>query len=233
MIGDHSVLAVICARGGSKGLPRKNVLDLGGKPLIAWSIEAAVRSRILDRTVISTDDEEIAAASRAAGGEVPFLRPAELATDDIPVAEAVIHMVENLESRYDIVVLLQATSPFRIADDIDATVRQLVEHGGDCCVTFSELPKPASYIVEIDAEGRVCPMDGGGLLKRRQDSKPKYWPNALVYAVWTDYLIRERKFYGEHTMAHVTPYERAIDIDTLYDLEVARGLVLRPGFRLG
>lgn len=231
MIEAQRVLGVVCARGGSKGLPRKNILDLGGKPLIAWSIEAAAQSCTLDRTVVSTDDQEIASAARDAGGDVPFLRPPELATDEIPVAEAVVHMVRNLDEAFDIVVLLQATSPFRTGADIDGAVSRLVESGGECCVTFSELPKPASYIVEIDDEGWVIPGDGAGLLARRQDFAPRFWPNALVYAVKKEFLLRERRFYSERTAAYITPHERAIDIDTLHDLEVARGLITQPGFR--
>ncbi|ANK82343.1 MAG: hypothetical protein TEF_17260 [Rhizobiales bacterium NRL2] len=230
MIGEHRVLAVLCGRGGSKGLPRKNVLDLGGKPVIAWSVEAAHASRLLDRCVVSTDDEEIADAARNAGGDVPFLRPAELATDTAPVTEAMIHAVENLPERYDIVVLLHATSPFRTGGDIDDCISMLVETGAETCVTFSEMIKPPSYIVQIDERSRMRPLEVSGLLRRRQETVKHYLPNAAVYAVWTDFLLRERKVYSKDTAALVTPHERAIDIDGPLDLEIARGLLTRPGF---
>ncbi len=230
MIGDHKVLAVLCGRGGSKGLVRKNVLDLGGKPVIAWSVEAAANSALLGRCVVSTDDPEIADAARAAGGDVPFMRPAELATDTAAVTEAMIHVVENLPEKYDIIVLLHATSPFRTGGDIDACIRMLVETGADTCVTFSEMVKPPSYIVRIDADHRMRPLEGSGLLKRRQEAEKHYLPNAAVYAVWTPFLLEHRKVYSEDTAALVTPYERAIDIDGLLDLEIARGLLTRPGF---
>lgn len=230
MIGEHRVLAVLCGRGGSKGLPRKNVLDLGGKPLIAWSVEAASNSRLLDRTVVSTDDEEIAQAARAAGGEVPFMRPAELAGDTTPVTEAMIHMVESLHEHYDIVVLLHATSPFRTGGDIDDCISKLVATGADTCVSFSEMSKPPSYIVQIDENDRIRPMEGSGLLKRRQDTERYFLPNAAIYAVWTTFLLRERKVYSDDTAALITPHERSIDIDDWFDLEVARGLLTRPGF---
>lgn len=230
MIGDHRVLAVLCGRGGSKGLPRKNVLDLGGKPVIAWSVEAARNSKLLDRCVVSTDDAEIAEAARAAGGDVPFMRPAELATDTAAVTEAMIHVVETLPESYDIIVLLHATSPFRTGGDIDDCIRMLVETGADTCVTFSEMVKPPSYIVQIDENDRMRPLEGSGLLKRRQETARHYLPNAAVYAVWTPFLLQHRKVYSDDTAALVTPYERAIDIDGILDLEIARGLLTRPGF---
>ncbi|MDF1734458.1 MAG: acylneuraminate cytidylyltransferase family protein [Minwuia sp.] len=230
MIDDHKVLAVLCGRGGSKGLVRKNVLDLGGKPVIAWSVEAAANSALLDRCVVSTDDPEIADAARAAGGDVPFMRPAELATDTAAVTEAMIHVVENLPEKYDIIVLLHATSPFRTGGDIDACIRMLVETGADTCVTFSEMVKPPSYIIQIDDRHRMRPLEGSGLLKRRQETEKHYLPNAAVYAVWTPFLLEHRKVYSEDTAALVTPHERAIDIDGLLDLEIARGLLTRPGF---
>lgn len=230
MIGKYKVLAVLCGRGGSKGLPRKNVLDLGGKPLIAWSVEAALRSKLLDRTVVSTDDMEIADAARSAGGEVPFMRPIELATDTAPVTDAMVHMVQTLEETYDIIVLLHATSPFRTGDDIDACISKLVETGADTCVSFSEMLKPPSYIVKVDENDRIRPLEPSGLLKRRQDTSRHYLPNAAVYAVWTDFLLTERKVYSDDTAAIITPPERALDVDDLLDLEIARGLLTRPGF---
>jgi len=230
MIRSHKVLAVLCGRGGSKGLPRKNVLDLGGKPLVAWSVDAAKMSRLLDRTVVSTDDHDIAEAARAAGAEVPFMRPPELATDTAPVTDAMVHMVQNLDEQYDIVVLLQATSPFRTGEDIDACITKLVETGADTCVSFSEMLKPPSYIVKIDDTDRIRPLEPSGLLKRRQDTSKHYLPNACVYAVWTEFLLKEGKVYSDDTAAIITPAERALDIDDLLDLEIARGLLTRPGF---
>lgn len=230
MYRGHRVLGVICARGGSKGLPRKNVLDLGGRPLIAWSVASAARSALLDRTVVSTDDPEIAEAARAAGGDVPFMRPAELATDTAKVTDAVIHAYQALGEPYDILVLLHATSPFRRGRDIDDCIRQLVDKAAETCVSFRELDKPPSYIVGIDADGWMVPREKDALLKRRQDFAAAYAPNAVVYAVWTDFLLREGRVYSDRTTCLVMPPEPSFDVDSALDLEVARGLLTRPGF---
>lgn len=229
MIGDHRVLAVLAGRGGSKGLPRKNVLDLGGKPLVAWSVEAAQQSRLLDRCVVSTDGEEIARAARAAGGDVPFMRPAELATDTASIIDVMIDVMDRLPESYDIIVLLQATSPFRTGQDIDDCISMLVEKGAETCVTFTEMVKPPSFAVHISDDQRMQPLEGSALLKRRQETAQHYMPNGAVYAVWTDFLCREHRVYSEDTAAVVMPHERAIDIDTALDLEIARGLLTRPG----
>jgi CMP-N,N'-diacetyllegionaminic acid synthase len=229
MIGDHRVLAILCGRGGSKGLPHKNVLDLGGKPLVAWSVEAAKASTLLDRCVISTDDAAIADAARTAGGDIPFMRPAELATDTASIIDVMIDVVSKLPETYDIIVLLQATSPFRTGQDIDDCVSLLVSTSANTCVSFSEMVKPPGFAVHIDENQRMKPLEGSALLTRRQESAQHYMPNGAVYAVWTDFLLRERKVYSDDTAALVMPYERAIDIDTLLDMEIARGLLTRPG----
>ena len=148
-------LGVICARGGSKGLPDKNILDLGGKPLIAWTVAAAQGATRLDRTIVSTDSPRIADAARAHGADVPFLRPPELASDTAKITDALIHAVETLGGGYDVVVLLQATSPFRTSTDIDATVAALRDTGAESAVTFTEQAKSPDLFVTVDANRRV------------------------------------------------------------------------------
>lgn len=225
----HRALGVICARGGSKGLPDKNILDLGGKPLIAWTVAAARGATRLDRTIVSTDSARIADAARAHGADVPFLRPPELASDTAKITDALIHAVETLGGGYDVVVLLQATSPFRTSTDIDATVAALRDTGAESAVTFTEQAKSPDLFVTVDANCRVRPLNPDGLLKRRQDLGHLYAPNGLCYAVRTDYLIRTGRVYGDDTVAVIIPPERAIDIDSPFDLEMARGLVAVRG----
>ncbi len=223
--GGQRALGVICARGGSKGLPDKNILDLGGRPLIAWTVDAARQSARLDRAIVSTDSARIADAARAHGADVPFLRPPELANDTAKITDALVHAVENVGEAYDIIVLLQATSPFRTAADIDDTVAALVDSGAECAVTFTEQAKSPDLFVTVDDDRRVRPLNPGGLLKRRQDLGHLYAPNGLCYAVRTDYLLRTRRVYGDDTVAVIIPPERAIDIDTAFDIEMARGLL--------
>lgn len=225
MYRGRRVLGVICARGGSKGLPRKNVLNLGGRPLIAWSVEAAGQSELLDRAVVSTDDPEIAEAARAAGGDAPFLRPDELASDTARVTDAVIHAYRSLGEPYDVLVLLQAASPFRTGGDIDDTVRTLIDGGGESAVTVTRQLKSPALFVTIDGKGRIVPGEATGLQQRRQDHREYFAPNGMVYATLTDYLCRTGSVYADHTLAVVIPPERAIDIDTAFDLRVARGLL--------
>ncbi len=222
MIDADSCLAVIVARGGSKGLPGKNIADLGGRPLVAWSVDAARGSKYIDRIVLSTDDETIAEAGKAAGAEVPFLRPKELAEDDSPVSGAITHAVGAVERRFSIVALLQATSPFRAAADIDACIEAC--HGGaPSAVSVSQLPKPQEWLCRLDGNHRLQPIvPGGGLTTRRQDLTPAYVPNGAVYVSRTAWYLEHLSFYGPETFAHVMPPERSVDIDGPHDLAWAR-----------
>lgn len=226
---DHRALGVICARGGSKGLPDKNILDLGGRPLIAWTVEAARGAVRLDRTIVSTDSRRIADAAQQHGADVPFLRPPELARDTAKITDALMHAVGVLDGGYDIIVLLQATSPFRTATDIDATIAALVETGAESAVTFTEQAKSPDLFVTVGEDRRVRPLNPDGLLKRRQDLGHLYAPNGLCYAVRTDYLMRTGRVYGDDTVAVIIPPERAIDIDSAFDLDMARGLLAVRG----
>ena len=137
MYHEAAVLALIPARAGSKGLPRKNLLEVGGLPLIAWSILAAKGSRFVDRVVVSTDGTEIADVARGLGADVPFMRPADLATDDASTQDVVLHCLDELEkegSGYDLLVLLQPTSPLRKAEDVDSALELLAARGADAVV---------------------------------------------------------------------------------------------------
>jgi N-acylneuraminate cytidylyltransferase len=144
MIDNHSVLGVILARGGSKGLPRKNVRDLAGKPPIAWTIEAGQEAEYLDRLILSSDDDEIMAVAKEYGCEVPFRGPDVLAEDDTSSMDALLHALDQVET-YDYVVLLQPTSPLRTADDIDSTIARCHQNGGTACVTVIETDKPPQW----------------------------------------------------------------------------------------
>ncbi|MDF1721080.1 MAG: acylneuraminate cytidylyltransferase family protein [Minwuia sp.] len=221
----HRALGVICARGGSRGLPDKNILDLGGRPLIAWTVEAARNAARLDRTIVSTDSTRIADAARAHGAEVPFLRPSELASDTAKVTDALVHAAASVSGSFDIIVLLQATSPFRTGEDIDATIDALIRSGAQSAVTFTEQGKSPDTFVTLRSDNRVVPLSPEGLLKRRQDQRILYAPNGVCYAVRTEYLLETGRVYGDDTVAVIIPAERALDIDTPYDMQIARGLI--------
>jgi CMP-N-acetylneuraminic acid synthetase len=218
----YNILAVITARGGSKGIPGKNIKELGGKPLIAYSIEAARKSQLITHTVVSTDDEQIAHVAREWGGNVPFMRPRELAGDETTHVPVVKHAIEQGEAalgiKFDHVVILQPTSPFRTVEDIDETLRKLIESGADSAVTLVETSNADHPVKAKKLEGeRVLPYvmeEPEGI--RRQELPTAYRRSGAVYAMKRDLIVAGR-LYGEHIVGHVVPKERSVDIDEPID----------------
>ncbi len=225
MIAGQRVLAIIPARGGSKGLARKNVLPLGGRPLIVWTVRAALGARFVDRVVLSSDNDEIALAAREAGCEVPFRRPASLAEDTSSTADVVLHALQELPG-YDWLVLLQPTSPLRTAEDIDSAIRLCQSSGAPGCVSVTEALQSPYWMYRINQGMQLQPLlDGSAQYHRRQDLPPVFVLNGAVYVIRTDEFLRTRSFVGPGTVAHVMPYRRSIDIDTASDLEAAQKLI--------
>ncbi|MDP3735402.1 MAG: acylneuraminate cytidylyltransferase family protein [bacterium] len=233
------ILGVITARGGSKGIPGKNIKPLGGKPLIAFSIEAARGSTFLTHCIVSTDSEEIADVARTCGGKVPFVRPAELATDHaphVPVMQHAISFMEEREGRkFDYAVILQPTSPFRTPEDIDETLRILIESGAESAVTLVEVANADHPVKAKRIEnGRVLPYtmaepEGA----RRQDLPTAYRRSGAVYAMRRDTIMAGR-LYGESVVGHVVPRERSVDIDEPLDWLKAEWMLenlKRKGYR--
>jgi CMP-N-acetylneuraminic acid synthetase len=223
------VLAVIAARGGSKAVPGKNIADLGGRPLIAWTVAAALASRA-ERTIVTTDDAAIADAARAAGAEVPFVRPAELARDETPGTEPVIHAVEWLERHEgyepDIVMSLQPTSPFRTATDIDAAISLLVAREADSVVSVMPADGHPYWMKRRDADGWIVPfLPDSPATFRRQELPEALMLNGAIYAARRAVLLASRGWYTGRTAPYVMPIERSLDIDTAWDLRLARLLV--------
>src|SRR6266550_5125500 len=196
------VLGIVPARGGSKGVPGKNVRPLAGHTLLEYTARAARESGVLDRVILSTDAPAIADAGRLAGLEVPFMRPAALAADDTPMLPVVQHALDALARggwSPDIVVLLQPTSPLRQAAHIRDAVTTLRETKSDSVVTVVEVPRHLSpdYVMRID-EGRLQPfLPEGARLTRRQDARPAYWRDGTVYAFWRATLDRFGSIYGD------------------------------------
>jgi CMP-N,N'-diacetyllegionaminic acid synthase len=218
VINGLSVLALITARGGSKGLPGKNVRPVQGRPLIDFSIAAARAAACVDRVVLSTEDDEIARVAQACGCEVPFRRPAALASDEARSMDVVIHALDQVP-RHDIVVLLQPTSPARTAADIDATVQQLLDAQAPACVSVCAAEESPYWMFRLGEHSRLTPLLDTPAATRRQDLPPVFLLNGAVYAARTDALRRMGSFLGPETVAHVMPRERSIDIDTLEDFE--------------
>jgi CMP-N,N'-diacetyllegionaminic acid synthase len=223
------ILAIITARGGSKGVPRKNIRPVCGKPLIAYSIETAllVRERLY-RIIVSTDDAEIANISRQSGAEVPFLRPAELAADKTPTLPVLQHAVRFIEDqdkvRLEWILLLQPTSPLRSKDDIMATL-ELTESGGcDSVISVVQTPTHPLFMKRIE-KGQLLSFSDVLVEKegtRRQDAQPPaYVRNGAIYLTRRDVLMEQNSIWGEFIRPYVMPAERSVNVDSELDLKLA------------
>ncbi len=229
-----NILGLIPARGGSKSIPRKNLAALAGRPLLAYTCEAALGSRLLTRAVLSTDDPEIAAAGRELGVEVPFERPADLARDDTPSLPVVHHAIEWLRTREawepDLVVLLQPTSPLRTARHIDEAVSRLQLAEADSVVSVVEVPHRFSpyAVMELD-NGQLREIWAQPTLFdrfRRQEMPVLYARNGpAVLVTRAPVLFELETFYGPVTLPYVMSAEDSVDIDTAFDLRMAECLL--------
>ncbi|WCR26233.1 acylneuraminate cytidylyltransferase family protein [Paenibacillus thiaminolyticus] len=224
MIREAKTLAIIPARGGSKGLPRKNVKPLIDKPLIAWTIEQALQSRYIDRVIVSTEDEEIAEVSRKFGAEVPFLRPSELAGDESSVIESVMYVLERITD-YENVVLLQPTSPLRVSEDIDNCLEWLMNNEVDSVVSVTSPEKSPYWCYRVDEHSRLLPLFSIENNLPRQQLPQAFVLNGAVYAMKVEHLVRRKGFVTEHTLGYKMPIERSIDIDSELDFWLCEKLL--------
>lgn len=223
MIGGKTVLAIIPARGGSKGVPGKNIRVVAGKPLIAWTIEAAKKSKYLDRLILSSEDPEIIKVAEKWGLEVPFVRPTELAQDDTPGIDPVLHALTEL-SNYDYMVLLQPTSPLRTAEDIDRCIERCLDLKAPSCVSVTE-PDKSPYLMYTLEGQNIRPLMTGDFFACRQEIPKVLALNGAVYDAQVDWLRNKKAFVGEETAAYEMPKWRSIDIDEKFDLMVANYLL--------
>ena len=225
-------IGLIPARGGSKGIPDKNVAPCAGKPLLAWTCEAARSSERLGETIVSTDSETIARVARDWGMNVPFRRPAELAGDTTPSIDVLLHCLDWLQSEgrsITAIVLLQPTSPLRTHSHIDAAVEAFTESRADTLVSVVEVPhsfQPESLVVERD--GWLEPYQGRQqTIKRRQDVPPLFARNGPAILIVRPEILRSGSMYGERTRAFPMSPAESIDVDTPFDLEIAALLLSR------
>lgn len=226
-----TVLGLVTARGGSKGIPRKNIAPVAGRPLIGWTITAACQSRRLKRVVVSTDDSAIAEISRQAGAEVPFLRPPELSGDDSPHVAVVQHALawlrHNEGGSPEYVMLLQPTSPLRTAADIDAVVDLAEASGAEAVVSVTEARHHPYLMYRMGDTGRLAPFMRHDLAyARRQDLPPVWAANGAIYLIQAACLEREGTFTPEGALGYLMPPARSLDVDTPWDLRLAE-LVLQ------
>jgi CMP-N,N'-diacetyllegionaminic acid synthase len=211
-----STFALIPARGGSKGIPRKNVKLIAGKPLIVWTIEAALRSSLLNAVVVSTDDPEIAAVALQAGAQVPFMRPAALAQDQTPGLDPVLHALNQLP-QYDSVLLLQPTSPLRTTDDIDGCLNLAIQKKTPSVVSVNEAGTHPYWTFRLSADQTMVRFVDTAPVARRQDLPEVFSLNGAMYFAEANWLRRSGSLVGVETLAYVMPIEHSVDLDTPFD----------------
>ena len=225
MSDGHNVLTLIPARGGSKGVLRKNIRVLAGKPLIAWTIETAKACGLLNRIVVTTDDQEIAEIAAQYGAEVPFLRPEDLSGDNAKIVNVISHTIEWYRSKgenHDLILLLQPTSPLRAKDDIEGSFELLAEKNAQAIISVCKAEHHPFWTNILPHD--LCMKDflnTSALNANRQELPPYYRLNGSIYLAFTDYFEQQKGFWGNLTYAYVMPHERSVDIDTELDFKMA------------
>lgn len=223
MYRDRRILALITARGGSKGLPRKNVLPLLGKPLVAWTVEQATHCQLIDRVIVSTDDTEIAEASRQAGADVPFMRPEELSRDQSTSMGVVFHALDwcaAVGDSYDYLVLLEPTSPLRRHDDLHRALELLIdrEEGADAIVSLGEVHLENPFVMKVIKDGYLAPlMSAATTITQRQQYPQVFFPYGVIYASKVSSLHQHKTFYPERTIPFPISRWQNYEIDDRLD----------------
>ena len=226
------ILAIIPARGGSKGIPKKNIIPLRGKPLIQYTIDAAQESKYIDKVFLSSDCEEIISVSRGLGLDTEYKRPEYLADDHATTSDVVLDALKWLKEKKgylpDAVLVLQPTSPLRNSEDIDKAIMQFKQNGQECLVSAHEMiENPNECVTDIETEDWLYLSKQNISATRRQDyTKKFYYINGAIYLVNVDFIKQEKKFIKEKkTSFYIMPYERGIDIDEYHHLDIANAML--------
>ncbi len=229
MYEGRRILAVTPARGGSKGLPGKNIREFAGKPLIAWSIEAGKQSRYVDALTVSTDCPEIARVAKEWGGDVPFMRPADLATDEARGIDAILHSIHwyrDQGERFDLVLVLQPTSPLRTAEDIDRAVELFVAKNACAIVSVCPADHHPWWSNTLPADGSMTEFLRPELQNVNRQALPDYFRlNGAIYLAEIAFFEKNRSFIADGTFAYPMATESSVDIDTLFDFRLAELLL--------
>lgn len=225
MIEGKKVIGIIPARGGSKGLHKKNIKSLLGIPLIGWTIKEAQKSKCIDRLILSSDDQEIISISKKYGLEVPFLRPSKLAQDDTIPMEVTLHALKQCPG-FDIVVALQPTSPLRKVEDIDGAIRKMIDSGAPACVSVTFPDKSPYWMFKIDEQERLVSLfPQNKIAKNRQDLPLAYALNGAVYTARIDWIKTKKNFITNETICYPMPRLRSFDIDDEDDFIIIEKLI--------
>jgi len=230
MINGKKILAIIPARGGSKRLPRKNILPLAGKPLIAWTIEAAIESAYIDKVIVSTDDTEIGAVAESYGVDMPFYRPAYLSSDTATSIDVVLHAIDKLSETneyYDLIVLLQPTSPLRGSEHINQAFIEYVEKKAVSIVSVCKTEHSPIWCNTLPLNNSMTGFLPSEFKNMRSQDLPTYYRlNGAIYISSVDNLKKTKSFIeGEKAFASIMATEKSIDIDELIDFQIAEMLI--------
>ena len=217
-------IALIPARGGSKGIPRKNIKLFNSRPLIYWSIKSALESNYIDRVIVSTEDEEIADIARSFSAEVPFKRPTELAEDNTKGIETVLHALDNL-SNVDNIILLQPTSPLRKTKHIEEIFEIRSKYNCDSAVSVTIARKNIDLYFTLGEENRLIPFSDDLKLMPRQQYAKSYTLNGALYLSTSESILKKKSFISSSTIGYVMPEEYSIDIDNQFDWDIAEYLI--------
>lgn len=237
MYKNKTFLGIVPARGGSKGLPGKNIKELCGKPLIAWSIESGLKSKYLDEVIVTTDSKDIANIAKQYGASVPFLRPDVLANDTATSFDAIKHTIEfyknEMKKEFDYIVLLEPTSPLREARDIDIAIEQLFNSNADSIVGIckTEDQNPAFLVFKNEKDFISGYENHDMKVLRRQDIKDVYFFEGTIYISKTDVLLNKKTFYHENTIGYVVPKYKSLEIDDIDDFIMVEAIMKHKGYK--
>jgi CMP-N-acetylneuraminic acid synthetase len=231
MINAKTVLAIIPARGGSEEIPGKNIKLLGGKPLVSWTIEAAKKSKFIDKVIVSTDSEEIANIAKGCGAEIPFMRPSELATDTALVVDVILHILhwfEENDKKYDYFILLQPTSPFRTAMHIDQALDQVFRTPEAQSLVSVKIVNESPYSMKkINSKGFMGNFlsDYKQYSSRRQDKPKVFIVNGAIYICEWNVYLKDKSFYKRNCLPYIMDGKNSLDLDSLLDWKLAEMLL--------
>lgn len=228
MYKNKKFLAIIPARGGSKGIPNKNIMDICGKPLIAYTIEAGKKSKYIDEIVISTDSNSVKAVAEKYGARIPYLRPEELSNDTAKSIDVILHAIDfykNNNMTFDYIILLQPTSPLRTSEDVDKAIEKLINNNGESLVSVCEADENPILMrtIQDDKLREVISFEGGNL--RRQDLPTFYIFNGALYINSNDMLLNQKKFVDENTIPYVMDKRKSVDIDNMLDARLVEAII--------
>lgn len=227
------VLAIIPARGGSKGLPKKNIKILGNKPLIAWSIDSAKQSLLINKVIVSSDSDDIIRIAKEYGAEVPFKRPIELASDTATTLDVLKHAIDfykQQNKQFDYLVLLQPTSPFRKNGEIDEMIKKSIASNADMVVSVKETSANPYYVLFEENDNGYLKKSKSANFTRRQDCPTVYEYNGSVYVVKIDSLLKQNSLAFNKTIKYVMDDIHSVDIDNQFDFDFAEFIMIKHKF---